>query len=176
MKTIKGFLVLTLTMLFMIALATHVSAKPIDNGHNYFDLQNTGTVWQDDAGIFWYIFLNDYYSDDSLDSVYIYGYDSSSETGLSSQEYFEPINTSFNFRKGVAEIQNSVIDIVVSFNTADGAYLKEGTRRDGNLVYNYQGPATIKGTITLSSGTYTIDGIVRDGCYVTIQESHDVIK
>lgn len=175
-RTSKYGLVFAMIVSFVFGTTLPISAKPIDNGHSSMGINSMGSqMWQSDAGIFWDLIITDEFSQDT-DYLYVYGWDESTMTLVSSQNFYIPIESNINFKRGVATFTSSVINITAKFEPTLETLETYGSRRDGNLTNHYMGYGSISGTVIINDVTYVLDGTFSDDHRIVLETSHYITK
>lgn len=163
-----------LICILIIGLSQSVSARPIDSGNNYFSIESGSQLWQSDTGIYWNIILRDEFSGE--DYIYLYGWDDDTMSSIVSQNFYLSLSSKINFNKGIATFNNEIVNITLYFDKDAGQFNMYGSKRDGDYSYVYNGDARIKGTITIDSTVYIIDGTINADHQALIQTMHSITK
>lgn len=167
-------LVLVMTLIFGSTLP--VSAKPINNGSSSLSMLNLGSqLWQSDSGIFWDLIIRDEFSQE-IDYFYVRGWDESTSTLVAYNNFDIPIDSSINFKRGVATFTSSVINITAKFDANADNLSTSGSRRDGDLNYHFTGYGSITGTIIIDDVTYVLDGTFSDDHQLVVDTTHNIEK
>lgn len=178
-KVLNVLLMFVIAMICTLGTTTSVEARPVDTGYNQFQLMDAiSPMWIDADGILWEFYITDSFPADGEDFASIYAFDTNTTSILSTQSnpYYDAYTSSIDFRKGIATFKSSRIDLTVTFAKAEGTYTISGSRKNGNISYTYTGPAYIKGSITIGSTTYPIEGDVNGNNSITLIESHSIVK
>lgn len=158
-KTFK--LMLAMFMALTMALgttSTAYAAKPVDDGYRQLDTEQ----FIDQEGRQWILNSIDYkvYKTFVPDSDgYNYTAVTSISDGVSTTEFtYEDFSPSINWNRGTAGIatfKNSLMNLTISGTDPLGVAKYVESRDQKVLTYN--GPALVKGTVTLNGVTYIIN-------------------